>query len=68
MTIRANRVEILFGSSIFHNHTVYSTGCYDKCFKNREHQKLFLDTTYGAEIDGVIFPGFQADKVKSVLY
>ena len=21
--------------------TVYSTGCYDKCFKNGEHQKLF---------------------------
>ena len=28
--------------------TVYSTGCYDKCFKNVEHQKLFSGTIYGA--------------------
>ena len=21
--------------------TIYSTGCYDKCLKNGEHQKLF---------------------------
>ena len=27
---------------------VYSTGCYDKCLKNGEHQKLFQDTVYGA--------------------
>ena len=27
---------------------VYSTGCYDKCFKNGEHQKFFEDTIYGA--------------------
>ena len=23
-----------FSGSILHNHTIYSTGCYDKCFKN----------------------------------
>ena len=27
---------------------VYSTGCYDKCLKKGEHQKLFLGTIYGA--------------------
>ena len=26
---------------------VYSTGCYDKCLKNAEHQKLFYGTIYG---------------------
>ena len=27
---------------------VYSTGCYDKCLKNGEHQKLFKGIIYGA--------------------
>ena len=27
---------------------IYSTGYYDKCFKNGEHLKLFEDTIYGA--------------------
>ena len=27
---------------------VYSTGCYDKCLKNGEYQKLFSGTIYGA--------------------
>ena len=47
VTTRVNRFKKSFGSSILH-HTVYSTGCYDKCFKNGEHQKLFQDTIYGA--------------------
>ena len=37
--IRVN--EISFGSSILHNRTVYSTGCYDKCLKNGDDHKLF---------------------------
>ena len=42
MTIRVNRFEISFGSSIcMIILAVYSNGCYDKCFKNGEHQKLF---------------------------
>ena len=45
MTIRVNRFEISFSSIIL---TVYSTGCYDNCFKNGEHQKLSEDTIYGA--------------------
>ena len=46
MTIRVNRFEISFSSSISHNHTVYSTGCYDKCSKHGEHQKLFCDNLW----------------------
>ena len=43
---------------------VYSTGCYDKCLKNREHQKLFLDAIYGVPywVDKkyiVLFPEFK---------
>ena len=39
--IRVN--EISFGSSVMHLIilAVYSTGCYDKCLRNGEHQKLF---------------------------
>ena len=48
MKIRVN--EISFGRRVLYNHTyrIYSTWCYDKCLKNREHEKLFLDTVDGA--------------------
>ena len=50
MTIRVNRFDISFSSSNFASYilTVYSTGCYDKCFKTGNTERFSKTQIYGA--------------------
>ena len=64
METRPNGNQALVVAFCIIIHTVYSTGCYDKCFKNGEHQKLFVRhnlwcTELSEQEIYVIFPGFQ---------